>query len=257
MPLMEVVRFGSHRFLYPKIRSSKLRTDRNQLLIPVPTILVVVGITFKYPFSAACGQHQRGNWGYGGVWLDRYDLRNTRMLLFYYLCVASMLLLHVTLSLWKCIRAQFKCQLINTIIQIICHVSMSKTIKNQSRIQFCPCLKIESDFDFKIWRNLSVFLRKNRAKVKTYHFFAKKHPKNPKSYCKKSENVNFYALPIVKNTSFYTRFWPFTRKPIKVKPMSEANFRNPFVHLRGFWKARNCIFEILKISKNVNFPPPF
>ena len=104
---------------------------------------------------------------------------------------------------------------------------------------------------------MTVFFAKNRAKVKTYHFFAKKHPKMTKSYCKKSENVNFYALPIVKNTSFYTPFWPFTRKPIKVKPMSEANFRNRFVHLRGFWKARNCIFEILKISKNVNFPPPF
>ena len=106
---MEVERAGSHRFC-SKTRSSSLSSDRNQLLIPVPTILVVVGITFKYPFSAACGQHQRGNWGYGGVWLDRYDLRNTRMLLFYYLCVASLLLLHVTLSLWKCIRAQFKYQ---------------------------------------------------------------------------------------------------------------------------------------------------
>jgi hypothetical protein len=106
---MEVARIGSHRFC-SKTRSSNLSADRNQLLIPVPTILVVVGITFIFPFSAACGQHQRGKWGYGGVWLDRYDLRNTRMLLFYYLCVASLLLLHVTLSLWKCIRAQFKYQ---------------------------------------------------------------------------------------------------------------------------------------------------
>ena len=106
---MEVERAGSHRFC-SKTRSSSLSSDRNQLLIPVATILVVVGITFKYPFSAACGQHQRGNWGYGGVWLDRYDLRNTRMLLLYYLCVAHLLLLHVTLSLWKCIRAHLKYQ---------------------------------------------------------------------------------------------------------------------------------------------------
>lgn len=234
-----------------------MSSDRNQLLIPVPTILVVVGITFKYPFSAACGQHQRGNWGYGGVWLDRYDLRNTRMLLFYYLCVASLLLLHVTLFIWKCIRAQFKYQLINTIIQIIWHVSYSKVPQKLSFIQICPCLKFESKIDLEIWRKMTVFFAKNRAKVKTYHFFAKKHPKITKSYCKKSENVNFYALPIVKNTSFYTPFWPFTRKSIKLVLMSEANFRNAFLHLRGFWKDRNCIFEILKISKNVNFPPPF
>ena len=160
-------------------------------------------------------------------------------------------------SFGKCIRAQFKYQLINTIIQIIWHVSYSKTIKKLTCIQICPCLKIELNFESKIWRKLSVFFAKNRAKVKTYHFFAKKHPKMTKSYCKKSENVNFYALPIVKNTSFYTPFWPFTRKSIKLVLMSEANFRNRFVHLRGFWKARFCIFEILKISKNVNFPPSF
>ena len=132
-----------------------------------------------------------------------------------------------------------------------------KTIKNQLVYTIWTCLKFESKFDHEIWRKMTVFFAKNRAKVKTYHFFAKNDPKNTKSYCKKSENVNFYALPIVKNTSFYTPFWPFTRKSIKLVLMSEANFRNRFVHLRGFWKARNCIFEILKISKNVNFPPSF
>ena len=145
----------------------------------------------------------------------------------------------------------------HTIIQTIWHVSYSKTIKKLSSIQFCPCLKIESNLRSEKWRKLSVFFAKNRAKVKTYHFFAKKHPKMTKSYCKKSENVNFYALPIVKNTSFYTPFWPFTRKSIKPVLMGGGNFRNPFVHLRGFWKARFCIFEIFKISKNCQIPPPF
>jgi hypothetical protein len=179
------------------------------------------------------------------------------MLLFYYLCVASLLLLHVTLSCWKCIRAQFKYQLINTIIQIIWHVSYSKTIKKLTCIQFCPCLNFESKIDHEIWRKLTVFFAKNRAKVKTYHFFVKNDHFLAKSYCKSLKNCHFYTLRIVKNTSFYTRFWPFTRKSIKPVLMGGGNFRNPFVHLRGFWKARNCIFEILKISKNVNFPPSF
>lgn len=145
---------------------------------------------------------------------------------------------------------------INKIIQIVC-CWYPKTTKYEHVYSFAPVWKLSQNLRSEKWRKLSVFLRKNRAKVKTYHFFAKKHPKMTKSYCKKSENVNFYALPIVKNTSFYTPFWPFTRKSIKLVLMSEGNFTNRFVHLRGFWKARNCIFEILKISKNVNFPPPF
>ena len=179
------------------------------------------------------------------------------MLLLYYLCVAHLLLLHVTLSLWKCIRAQFKYQLINTIIQIIWHVSYSKLIKNTFLSQFDTCLKLSSFLRLKKWRKMTVFFAKNRAKVKTYHFFVKNDHFLAKSYCKSLKNCHFYTLRIVKNTSFYTRFWPFTRKPIKVKPMSEANFRNRFVHLRGFWSAQFCIFEILKISKNDQNPPPF
>lgn len=239
---MEVVRSGSHRFLYPKIRSSRLRTDRNQLLIPVPTILVVVGITFKYPFSAACGQHQRGNWGYGGVWLDRYDLRNTRMLLFYYLCVASLLLLHVTHFTLKCIRAHLKYQ--PDTYNHPNYMTRYYTKNDQKHVTY-PVLPLSENW-VKIWlQNLAkieCFFAKNRAKVKTYHFFAKKHPKMTKSYCKKSENVNFYALPIVKNTSFYTPFWPFTRKPIKMKPMSEAFFYKWVCTPERVLEARFCIF---------------
>jgi hypothetical protein len=100
-------------------------------------------------------------------------------------------------------------------------------------------------------------LQKNRAKVKTYHFFAKNDPKNPKSYCKKSENVNFYALPIVKNTSFYTPFWPFTRKPNISVLMSEGEFQKPVCTPERVLEARFCIFEIFKISKNSQIPPPF
>ena len=104
---------------------------------------------------------------------------------------------------------------------------------------------------------MTVFFAKNRAKVKTYHFFAKKHPKMTKSYCKKSENVNFYALPIVKNTSFYTPFWPFTRKPINLVLMSEGEFDKWVCTPERVLEARFCIFEIFKISKNCQNPPPF
>ena len=104
---------------------------------------------------------------------------------------------------------------------------------------------------------MTVFFAKNRAKVKTYHFFAKKHPKMTKSYRENVKKGHFYALPIVKNTSFYTPFWPFTRKPIKLKPMGEGEFQKPVCTPERVLEARFCIFEIFKISKNCQNPPPF
>ena len=134
---------------------------------------------------------------------------------------------------------------------------MLKTIKNQASIQFGPCLKFESKSDPEIWRKMTGFLQKNRAKVKTYHFFAQKHPKMAKSYRENVKKGHFYALPIVKNTPFYTPFWPFTRKPIKLKPMGEGEFQKPICTPERVLEARFCIFEIFKISKNRQNPPPF
>ena len=104
---------------------------------------------------------------------------------------------------------------------------------------------------------IECFFAKNRAKVKTYHFFAKKHPKMTKSYRENVKKGHFYALPIVKNTPFYTPFWPFTRKPINLVLMSEGEFQKPVCTPERVLEARFCIFEIFKISKNRQIPPPF
>ena len=168
---MEVERLGSHRFC-PKIRSSKLSSDRNQLLIPVATILVVVGIAFIFPFSAACGQHQRGKWGYGGVWLEWYTPRNTRKVAVISSMCCSFVASARNSFLWNSIRAQFKYQPVphhhpNYMTRFL--------VKNDQKAVKYPILPLSE-----IWVKIGP-----RNLAKNDHFFAKK--------LGKSENIPLFC----------------------------------------------------------------